>query len=75
MAYQAIVEEIKDLPEESQDKVLEFIQFLKYKKKKDDAKKNTKEINAEQKFDLMAGKLVYMADDFDETPECFKEYM
>ena len=23
----------------------------------------------------LAGGLVYMADDFDETPECFKEYM
>ena len=26
-------------------------------------------------FGALKGGLVYMADDFDETPECFKEYM
>ena len=72
MAYQAIVEEIKDLPEESQNEILVFIQFLKYRnqQKNSGAEKKVKRVS-----NTMAGKLVYMADDFDETPECFKEYM
>ena len=26
-------------------------------------------------FDIFSGGLTYIADDFDETPECFKEYL
>lgn len=26
-------------------------------------------------FDIFADGLIYIADDFDETPECFKEYV
>ena len=26
-------------------------------------------------FDVFSGGLTYIADDFDETPECFKEYL
>ena len=26
-------------------------------------------------FDIFSGGLMYIADDFDETPECFKEYL
>ncbi len=28
-----------------------------------------------RKFGPLAGGLVFMADDFDETPDCFKEYV
>ena len=28
-----------------------------------------------RKLGALKGKLIYMADDFDETPDCFKEYM
>jgi hypothetical protein len=31
--------------------------------------------NSERKLAPLAGGLVSMSDDFDETPECFKEYM
>jgi hypothetical protein len=31
--------------------------------------------NSERELALLAGRLVSMSDDFDETPDCFKEYM
>lgn len=31
--------------------------------------------NSGRKLGPLAGGLVFMADDFDETPDCFKEYM
>ena len=43
-----------------------IIRFLKAKEEK----KKT-----ERKSNLLAGGLIYIADDFDETPDCFKEYM
>ena len=54
------------LSEASVAEVLDFIQFLKAK---DDRKKSN------IIFDELKGGLIYMADDFDETPDCFKEYM
>ena len=30
---------------------------------------------AKRKLGTLKGKLIYMADDFDETPGCFKEYI
>lgn len=74
MAYEAILEEVKDLPEDSQTEVLHFILFLKSKKENEEPKMPSPK-KPKRKFDIMAGKLLYMADDFDETPECFEEYM
>lgn len=76
MAYDTIVEEVKGLSEENQTEVLEFIYFLKYRKGKGGVsagKKATKRIR--RKENILGGKLIYMSDDFDETPDCFKEYM
>ncbi len=66
MAYAEIIEEAKDLSENSAAVVLDFIKFLKSKES---------HINTERKSNLLAGGLVFMSDDFDETPDCFKEYM
>ena len=66
MAYAEIIKEAKGLSEESSHEVLDFILFLKAKEKN----KVT-----ERKSNLLKGKLKFMADDFDETPDCFKEYM
>ena len=33
------------------------------------------EKKTKRKLGALKGKLVYMADDFDETPDCFKEYL
>ena len=66
MAYAEIVEAAKDLSEYSAAEVLDFIKFLKAKETRN---------GSERKSNLLAGGLVFMADDFDETPDCFKEYM
>ena len=66
MAYAELIEEAKGLDESNISEVIDFIKFLKAK-------------NSTQKsaivFDELKGGLKYMADDFDETPDCFKEYM
>ena len=66
MAYSKFDEAAMGLSEASVAEVLDFIQFLKAK---DDRKKRN------IIFDELKGGLIYMADDFDETPDCFKEYM
>ncbi len=66
MAYAEIIEEVKGLSENRAAEVLDFIKFLK---SCDGGR------TAERKSNLLAGGLVFMADDFDETPDCFEEYM
>ena len=66
MAYAEIIEEAKTLSEYSASEVLDFIKFLKAKESK---KSN------ERKSNLLAGGLIFMSEDFDETPDCFKEYL
>ena len=68
MAYSEIAEAVMDLSENSANEVLDFIEFLKAKEKREKKKK-------ERKANLLAGGLVFMSDDFDETPDDFKEYM
>ncbi|WP_034443613.1 DUF2281 domain-containing protein [Butyrivibrio sp. AE2032] len=65
MAYAELIEEAKKLSEDNIPEVIDFIRFLNSKQ---DNKK-------ERQSNLLRGKLKYMADDFDETPDCFKEYM
>lgn len=66
MAYAEIIEEAKTLSDNSASEVLDFIKFLKAKEGKN---------KTERKSNLLAGGLLFMAEDFDETPDCFKEYM
>ncbi len=65
MAYAELIEEAKKLSEDHIPEVIDFIKFLNSKQKS----KKTRQSN------LLSGRLKYMADDFDETPDCFKEYM
>ena len=67
MAYAELInEEIKYLSDDNAAEVLDFVKFIR---KKQEEKKN------ELKLDLLKGGLKYMAEDFDETPDCFEEYM
>ena len=66
MAYTELIEEVKELSEKNAAEVLDFIKFLK-------SKENSKESNIV--FDELKGGLIYMADDFDKTPDCFKGYI
>ncbi|MCR5788823.1 MAG: DUF2281 domain-containing protein [Lachnospiraceae bacterium] len=71
MAYEKILEEIKDLSEQKQNEVLDFILFLKTKDHSSQKSENT----TKRELGALEGRLIYIADDFDETPECFKEYV
>ena len=66
MAYAEIIEEAKGLSENRAAEVLDFIKFLKSR---------DGERPVERKSNLLSGGLIFMADDFDETPDCFKEYV
>ncbi len=66
MAYAELMEVVKRLSEDEISEVVDFARFIDAKRKNDDNK---------VEFDLLKGDLIYMAEDFDETPECFKEYM
>lgn len=66
MVYTDLAEEAKGL---SEDNIIEAIDFIRFLKTKEDAPVDERESN------LLSGGLKYMADDFDETPDCFKEYM
>ena len=67
MAYAELInEEIKHLSDDNAAEVLDFVKFLRNKQ---EMKKTG------LKLDLLKGGLKYMADDFDDTPDCFKEYM
>lgn len=76
MAYELLEKELKDLPESNIADVIEYIQFLKFKLLKDENNTDSaiaKRKHPERKLGILQGKFV-MADDFDETPDCFKEY-
>ncbi len=66
MAYAELVEEAKGLSDNNTSIVVDFIKFLKEKENKN---------VEERKSNILAGNLKYIADDFDDTPDCFKEYM
>lgn len=66
MAYTDLIEEAKDLNDSNIIEVIDFIRFLKTKQ---DHQTHNRQSNT------LKRKLKYMADDFNETPECFKEYM
>lgn len=77
MTYELLEKELKDLPESNIADVIEYIQFLKFKLLKDENNANsaiTERKHPERTLGILQGKFV-MADDFDETPDCFKEYM
>ena len=71
MLYDDILEESKGLSEQKQGEVLDFIMYLKSKGTPVTQDKN----KPKRKLGGLEGKLNYIADDFDETPDCFKEYV
>ena len=80
MAYDTLVREAKDLPEDMIEQVIEFMRFLKYASKKEQTKHSisdgiTDGITFHRSVNPLADEFISMAEDFDETPECFKEYV
>ena len=69
MAYDILIKEAEALPEEQQQEVLDFILFLKTKTS------GNKKVGKKRKLGVFKEEPFFMAEDFDETPECFKEYI
>ena len=70
MTYAALEEQLRQVDEQDFDFVSHFLDLILNKRKK--------ETKTEKKVLREPGALkgqIWMADDFDETPECFKEYM
>lgn len=75
MLYELLEKELKDLPEANIADVIEYIQFLKFKPlnpKNSLSPATAERKHAQRKLGILQGEL-FMADDFDETPDCFKE--
>lgn len=76
MAYDTLVREAKDLPEDMIEKIIEFMRFLKYTSDKEQTKYAIgNDITFHRSMNPLADDFIAIADDFDETPECFKEYI
>lgn len=66
---QQILAELRALPPERQAEVLDFIEFMKQKDKKQ------ANIKAPRQFGMMKGLVTHMAEDFDAPLDDFEEYM
>ena len=76
MAYDTLVREAKDLPEDMIEQVIDFMRFLKYASKKEQTKHSiSNNITLRRTVNPLADEFISRAEDFDETPECFKEYI
>ena len=76
MAYDTLVKEAKDLPEEMIEQIIEFMRFLKYTSKKEQTKQSiSNTIAFHRSVNPLSDEFIAIAEDFDETPECFKEYI
>lgn len=76
MAYDILLKEAKDIPEDMIEQAIEFIRFLKYASMQKQAGHTANDTATFQRsVNPLAGEFVSIADDFDVTPECFKEYV
>ena len=76
MAYDTLVKEAKDLPEEMIEQIIEFMRFLKDKSKKEQKKHSIDNTTTfRRSVNPLSDEFIAVAEDFDETPECFGEYI
>ncbi len=76
MAYDTLVREAKDLPEDMIEQVIEFMRFLKYASKQEEIKHTINDgVAFHRSVNPLADEFISIAKDFDETPECFREYV
>ena len=75
-AYDTLVREAKDLPEDMIVQIINFMRFLKYASKKEQTEHSiSNDITFRRTVNPLADEFISIAEDFDETPECFKEYL
>lgn len=76
MAYDTLVREAKDLPEDVIEQIIDFMRFLKYTSKKETANHSVYNNTAPHRsINPLADEFISIAEDFDMTPNCFKEYL
>lgn len=76
MAYDTLVREAKDLPEDMIVQIINFMRFLKYASKKEQTEHSiSNDVTFRRSVNPLADEFISIAEDFDETPECFKEYI
>ena len=71
MPTDVITKKAKKIPTRYMDQLLEYMDFLLYKSAHDD---DGDDLPVKRVLGQFKGR-IKMADDFDETPDCFKEYM
>lgn len=69
MAYDTLIKEAGGLSEDKMLEVIDFILFLKAKSS------NEGKTGKKRVLGVFKDESFFMADDFDETPSCFKEYV
>ena len=72
MATNTIMQEMETLPEESRQEVFDFVLFLKSRLRPVDTAASDTFV---RELDVFRTESFFMADDFDETPDCFAEYV
>ncbi len=71
MPIDVMVKEATGLPDKYVDMVVNYIQFLQYQVKTEEEAHSSNK----RELGVLADKFHSIADDFDETPDCFKEYI
>ena len=71
MPIDVMVKEATGLPDKYVDMVVNYIRFLQFQAKAEEQK----QFSNKRKLGITADKFHSIADDFDETPDCFKEYV
>lgn len=74
-ATKSIIHKLETLPKELVTEVEDFIDFLKAKHAKKQLSENTKVEEPRALYGAAKGLIVYIADDFNEPLDDFKEYM
>lgn len=78
MPYAVLEQKLRLVPESEFDFVSQILDFVLSKNSKSEKTNAEKKEKSEKKFYRQPGILkgeIWMADDFDETPDCFAEYM
>ena len=71
MPIDVMVKEATGLPDKYVDMVVNYIQFLQFQAKAEEETQASKK----RELGILADRFHSIADDFDETPDCFKEYV
>ena len=72
MPIDVMVKEATGLPDKYVDMVVSYIHFLQYQVKYEEDKVH---LSGKRELGLLADRFHFIADDFDDTPDCFEDYI